>query len=508
MGDSSLSGLVQAFQAGNREAFAELVGRYQNLATSIAFANSGDLQRSEDIAQQAFLLAWQKQSELADPDRFAGWIRGIVTNVARNERRIKENRIQKAAVELSDHHGPATNANPQNQASREEQNELLWSSLNQIPLEYREPLVLFYREDLSVAAVAEQLELSKDVVKQRLSRGRKMLKQEIETIVEDFLVDSKPARNFSAGVIAALPSVSATAKAAALKTATVKVGQAAAGKALVGKAIVGTLGTGALLGLAGGILGSLGGLFGAWLGIKNGIKQATSEEEVIELKSLFRLQALLMLALLLGIFATVYLPTRWQSLGLVAVQLTFVGALMMLIMRFVRRQRELHQIHGLPAVMDIDASKHSLSQQENQSSFWGRAGGIAGAVIGSFAWLVIVTIRSQAWAMLSFTLLAGALLLLRYIVLPSRLQTKPSKVIQQTQCLIRDICVVQCLILVLMWAIGGFAKTNGTVEGYPVWVMLAFIGVLCTGLYFGLGYAAETSRRSEERDLQDHPNVK
>ena len=91
MGDSSLRDIVKAFQAGSCEAFAELVGRYQNLATSIAFANSGDLQRSEDIAQQAFLVAWQKQSELADPDRFAGWIRGIVTNVARNERRLKEN---------------------------------------------------------------------------------------------------------------------------------------------------------------------------------------------------------------------------------------------------------------------------------------------------------------------------------------------------------------------------------------------------------------------------------
>jgi len=93
---------------------------------------------------------------------------------------------------------------------------LLWNSLNQIPLEYREPLVLFYREDLSVSAVAEQLELSQDVVKQRLSRGRKMLKQEIETMVEDFLVDSKPAGQFTAGVIAALPAVSATAKAAAI----------------------------------------------------------------------------------------------------------------------------------------------------------------------------------------------------------------------------------------------------------------------------------------------------
>ena len=490
MGDSSLSGLVKEFQAGSCEAFAELVGRYQNLATSIAFANSGDLQRSEDIAQQAFLVAWQKQSELVDPDRFAGWIRGIVTNVARNERRIKENRVQKAAVELTDNHAPSTNATPQNRASRKEQNELLWNSLNQIPLEYREPLVLFYREDLSVAAVAEQLELSQDAVKQRLSRGRKMLKQEIETMVEDFLVDSKPAGNFTAGVIAALPAVSATAKAAAIKTAAATVGKAGLGKAA---------GAAAFWGTAGGTLGALGGLFGAWWGIRNEINRATSEEEAKELERLFRTTALLMLAMLLGTSAVIQLPAAWQTVGVVAVQAAFVGTLMMSLLRFKRRQSELHRIHGLPEGYVPTSNEHFNSPQSIRSRFWGGVGGSAGAIIGGFGWMIIVAIRLQAWWLAGLVVFLIGLLLIRSVNFFASHPTIPqSNILQHMQVLCRDLGAVQCLLLILLWASGALVATQGTIEGYPVWVFLALIAALCTGLYFQMGYKAESARRNEQ----------
>ena len=490
MGDSSLSGLVKEFQAGSCEAFAELVGRYQNLATSIAFANSGDLQRSEDIAQQAFLVAWQKQSELVDPDRFAGWIRGIVTNVARNERRIKENRVQKAAVELTDNHAPATNATPQNRASRKEQNELLWNSLNQIPLEYREPLVLFYREDLSVAAVAEQLELSQDAVKQRLSRGRKMLKQEIETMVEDFLVDSKPAGNFTAGVIAALPAVSATAKAAAIKTAAATVGKAGLGKAA---------GAAAFWGTAGGTLGALGGLFGAWWGIRNEINRATSEEEAKELERLFRTTALLMLAMLLGTSAVIQLPAAWQTVGVVAVQAAFVGTLMMSLLRFKRRQSELHRIHGLPEGYVPTSNEHFNSPQSIRSRFWGGVGGSAGAIIGGFGWMIIVAIRLQAWWLTGLVVVLIGLLLIRTVNFFALNPSIPqSRIFQHMQAICRDLGVVQCLLLILLWASGALVATQGTIEGYPVWVFLALIAALCTGLYFQMGYKAESARRNEQ----------
>jgi len=81
----------------------------------------------------------------------------------------------------------------------------LWRSLEKIPENYREPLVLFYREHRSIEQVAAELELSEDAVKQRLSRGRKLLQEEVQAFVENTLRRTAPGQVFSGAVLAALP---------------------------------------------------------------------------------------------------------------------------------------------------------------------------------------------------------------------------------------------------------------------------------------------------------------
>ncbi len=103
--DRRESDLVRAAQDGNKSAFGKLVERYQNLVTSIALSRTGDLQRSEDIAQQAFLVAWQKRAELRDPSRFGGWLRSIARNVTLNSNR-KSNRLDRSAQSLDDQTEP------------------------------------------------------------------------------------------------------------------------------------------------------------------------------------------------------------------------------------------------------------------------------------------------------------------------------------------------------------------------------------------------------------------
>ena len=179
------SEIVLSAQSGNRNAFEQLVLRYQNLITSLAFSKTGDLQRSEDIAQQAFLIAWEKRADLIEPEKFGSWLRSIAGNVLLNSNR-KSKRIARAEVSMELDQTPG-NEPGLDQVSTMEQQELLWASLKNIPEQYREPLILFYREEKSVAQVAELMGLSNDAVKQRLSRGRAMLKVEVEQFVEDLL---------------------------------------------------------------------------------------------------------------------------------------------------------------------------------------------------------------------------------------------------------------------------------------------------------------------------------
>jgi hypothetical protein len=92
--------------------------------------------------------------------------------------------------------------------------QILWRSLERIPELYREPLVLFYREHQSIEAVAQNLDLSTDVVKQRLSRGRKMLQEQVIAFVEGTLGRTNPGKIFTLAVQASLPGLTISAKAA------------------------------------------------------------------------------------------------------------------------------------------------------------------------------------------------------------------------------------------------------------------------------------------------------
>src|SRR5262245_42813283 len=195
---------------GDREAFGRIVARYQALICSLAFSGCGSLATSEDLAQETFIAAWRRLHDLRDPGKLRHWLCGIVRNLAANAVRRDLRRggppasLEAVVDQASPEDDPAT------QAVKREEERLLWRALAGLPENYREPMVLFYREHQSVAEVASGLDLSEDVVKQRLSRGRAMLREELTALVESTLSRSRPTAAFTAGVLAALPLVSAS----------------------------------------------------------------------------------------------------------------------------------------------------------------------------------------------------------------------------------------------------------------------------------------------------------
>jgi RNA polymerase sigma factor (sigma-70 family) len=200
--------LVADSLGGNRDAFREIVERYQTLISSLAYCSTGNLSKSEDLAQETFVAAWKKLPELREPAKLRSWLCGIMRFLISKEfRRQSHEPVHNAVLIDEAHDTPAMEALPFEQAISREEEAILWRSLERLPEEYREPLVLFYRERQSIARVSEQLELSEDAVKQRLSRGRKLLQEEVHAFVESTLARTKPDSAFSSGVLAALPAV-------------------------------------------------------------------------------------------------------------------------------------------------------------------------------------------------------------------------------------------------------------------------------------------------------------
>jgi RNA polymerase sigma factor (sigma-70 family) len=215
--------LVGASLAGNRDAFGLIVSRYQSLVCSLAFSATGSLSQSEDLAQETFVAAWKQLAGLREPEKLRSWLCGIARNLINNFLRCQGREPSHRAESLDEiSESPSPEPLPHDHTISNEEQAILWRSLERIPEIYREPLVLFYREHQSVEAVAEKLELTEDNVKQRLSRGRKLLQEEVLAFVEGALARTNPGQAFTLGVLAALPMVSTSAKATGVGTTLVK----------------------------------------------------------------------------------------------------------------------------------------------------------------------------------------------------------------------------------------------------------------------------------------------
>jgi RNA polymerase sigma factor (sigma-70 family) len=228
---------------GHRDAFAQIVSRYQSLVCSLAYSATGSLSQSEDIAQETFIVAWKGLSRLREPEKLRSWLCSIARNIIASAMRSRKQEPATTAEPLdaaADLRSP--DSLPVDRAISNEEASILWRSLEYIPQIYREPLILFYREEQSIESVAQELELSEEAVKQRLSRGRKLLKMEVEAFVETALRQSAPGRQFTSTVLAGLPVLSLSTSATAIGAASAK-GSTIAKAGFIGAMLIPILGS-------------------------------------------------------------------------------------------------------------------------------------------------------------------------------------------------------------------------------------------------------------------------
>jgi RNA polymerase sigma factor (sigma-70 family) len=267
--------LVAQTLDGNRDAFGRIVSRYQSLICSLAYSATGSLGQSEDLAQETFITAWKHLRHLRERSKLRAWLCGIARNrINSSLRRDGREPLRGAEPLESAQDSPAPEALPHDQTISNEEQAILWRSLERIPEIYREPLVLFYREHQSVEKVAEALELTEDAVKQRLSRGRKLLHEQVLAFVEGALERTNPGKAFTIAVLASLPVLATSAKAATLGAAAIKGGAMAKGAAAAG--------------LLNAIIGPVLGFVGPWLQYRVFLAAAKTDQEREGIKSYYR----------------------------------------------------------------------------------------------------------------------------------------------------------------------------------------------------------------------------
>ncbi|HWV98797.1 MAG TPA: sigma-70 family RNA polymerase sigma factor [Candidatus Acidoferrum sp.] len=279
---------------GDTTAFEQIVSRYQSLICSLTYSATGSLGQSQDLAQETFITAWKHLRLLRERDKLRAWLCGIARRlVGKALRRDGREPVHEAGpLELIQDSADAAPL-PSDDVVTKEEEAILWRSLGRIPETYREPLVLFYREHQSVEAVAASLDLSEDAVKQRLSRGRRLLQQEVLSFIEGALERTSPGKAFTIGVLAALPVLASSASAASVG---VTVAAKAGATAKAGAGLV------ALNAFA----GPLTGFLSAYLGYKMSMDAAASDKERRFIKSFYALLTIFIVAPLLILFLAVW----------------------------------------------------------------------------------------------------------------------------------------------------------------------------------------------------------
>src|SRR3954464_530079 len=273
--DCGDSELVKQSLAGNRDAFGWIVARYRSLLCSLAYSATGSLNQSEDLAQETFITAWKQLADLREPEKLRSWLCRISRNLTcdalreRGREPVYNAELLEEVLEL-----PAAQPPPSDCSIRREEEAILWRSIERIPENYRQPLVLYYREHQSVENVAAALDLSEDAVKQRLSRGRKLLHGQVLAFVEGALERTSPGKAFTIGVLAALPAFTISAKAATVGVAVARGGTAAKAAAAGG--------------LFSAILAPAVGFFGSYTGYRIGMEAAQSEDERQYIRGFYR----------------------------------------------------------------------------------------------------------------------------------------------------------------------------------------------------------------------------
>ena len=258
---------LPAAARGDRAAYGRIVAACQNVVTAVALAITRDVPASEDIAQDAFLAAWQNLKRLQNPSSFLPWLRQITRNLARDHLRANRNRpLDGEGAEIAISLAADPSPTPVQQLVEDEREQAAAELIAALPEDSREVLLLYYREGQSSQQVAALLGLSDAAVRKRLSRARQGLRDDLVKRFGEFARSSAPTAAFTAVIAGALVVASPPVAAKGILAVAAAGGAKTAGKLVLGAA--GSIG-----------IGIVGAFAGIWLGLRSQLKGAIDDEE-------------------------------------------------------------------------------------------------------------------------------------------------------------------------------------------------------------------------------------
>ena len=174
--------LMARVQGGDPDAFEPLVRRYQKRLFGYFLNFVEDPAAAADLAQETFVRVYRAAPRYQESGRFESWLFRIAANLVKSRQRRPDQRaahlsLEEASAAERELAARGAERRPDEAAWRAELRDALQKALPQVPLVFREAVLLRDVEGWSYREIAEMLGVEEGTVKSRAHRGRQRLKE-------------------------------------------------------------------------------------------------------------------------------------------------------------------------------------------------------------------------------------------------------------------------------------------------------------------------------------------
>lgn len=164
--------LIKNLKKGREDAYRQLVEEYGNKLLKTCYLILRNREEAEDVVQETFIRVFSKIDTFKEKSGLYTWIYAIALNLSRDKMRVRQDML-----ELKDE--LIGNNDLEAQVEMNIDKELLRKEIFEMNSLYREVLVLFYFEELSIKEISNLLNEREGTIKSKLFRGRNILKESL-----------------------------------------------------------------------------------------------------------------------------------------------------------------------------------------------------------------------------------------------------------------------------------------------------------------------------------------
>lgn len=171
---------IAKIKEGDPGAYAFLVNKYKKMAFNVALQLMGNREDAEEIAQDAFLKAYQALDSYKGESKFSTWIYRIIYNTAISRLRKKKINVSSIDEDFTASVNVKSTQSALQELRNDERKKYLGEALKQMNGDDRALITLFYLEENSVDEICSVTGLTASNVKVKLHRARKKLYTQLE----------------------------------------------------------------------------------------------------------------------------------------------------------------------------------------------------------------------------------------------------------------------------------------------------------------------------------------